>query len=356
LFDAKNPPEGYGATFPHALDGPRAIVASPWGDELLLDLSRFVAEKMDLGSRADRPDLLFIGLSSTDYYGHWFGPDSREVADGIVRLDGALERFFQWMDRRLDRNRVLVFLTSDHGVQPLPEVTRAKYKAKAGWSDYLIAGRVDFSNSRGRVEDPTMKQLGGDRFALEWHLAKTFGYELEPSAKNSAEGAVATFLEPTFYLNRPVLARRGLPPERVKEAIRDWMLTRPGVLTAFTNTEIQNGLPASAPYAAAVERSFVPGRSGDVFVVLKPGWMWGDGREAGTTHGQPNDDDARVPLLAWGSGVASGSWNDPVSPSSIARTGGVLFGFDVGEPDAEVLGPVLGRSAGALREKSATQR
>ena len=349
LYDAKNPPEGFGATFPHRLADSKAVVSSPFGDTLTLDLSRFVIEKMGLGAEPARPDLLFIGLSATDYYGHWFGPDSKEIADGVVRLDAALEQFFGWIDARIGADRVLLFLTSDHGVQSLPEVARARYKAKTGQSDYLIAGRVDFSNARDKREDPTLKQLGGDRFALEWFLARKFGYELDTDARNATEGAIANFQEPSFYLNRPVLARRGLSVEKVKEAVRDWMQTRPGVLEAFTNTEIVNGLPATAPFALAIERSFRADRSGDVYVVLKPGWMWSDGREAGTTHGQPHDDDARVPLLAWGPGVLHGSWAPKVSPISIARTIAALYGFEAGEPDAEVLEPVLGRPIGTKR-------
>jgi hypothetical protein len=77
--------------------------------------------------------------------------------------------------------------------------------------------------------------------------------------------------------------------------------------------------------------------------------MWSDGREAGTTHGQPHDDDARVPLLAWGPGVLHGSWAPKVSPISIARTIAALYGFEAGEPDAEVLEPVLGRPIGTKR-------
>lgn len=349
LYEAKSPPEGFGATFPHRLRTPRAAISSPFGDLLMLDLSRSVIETMRLGSRPSTPDLLFVGLSSTDYYGHWFGPGSKEIADGIVRLDAALEEFFQWIDARVGRGRVLLFLTADHGVQPLPEVTRATYKEKTGQSDYLIAGRVDFSNSRDRQEDPTLKQLGGDRFALEWFLAKKFGYELDTDARNASEGAIAYFQEPCFYLNRPVLARRGLSVEKVKEAVRDWIAARPGVLEAFTNTEILNGLPATAPFALAIERSFRADRSGDVFVVLKPGWMWSYGREAGTTHGQPHDDDARVPLLAWGPGVIPGTYAPRVSPISIARTVAALFGFVAGEPDAEILDPVLGRPWGTKR-------
>jgi arylsulfatase A-like enzyme len=349
LFDAKNPPEGYGVTFPHRLTGTKAVVSSPFGDELMIDAARFVVETMHLGSEAARPDLLFIGLSSTDYYGHWFGPDSLEIADGIVRLDLTLEKFFEWLDARVGRGRILLFLTADHGVQPLPEVTRARHKAGTGQSDFLIAGRVDFSNSRGGIPTPTIRQLGGDRFTLEFFLAKTFGYELDLDARASREAAIAYFQEPSFYLNRPVLARRGLSVEKVKQVLRDWIQTRPGVLEAFTNTEVINSLPATAPHALAIERSFRADRSGDVLVVLKPGWMWSYGREAGTTHGQPNDDDARVPLLAWGPGVLTGSWRPRVSPLSIARTVAALFGFEAGEPDAEILEPVLGRPIGTKR-------
>ena len=44
------------------------------------------------------------------------------------------------------------------------------------------------------------------------------------------------------------------------------MLKRPGALEGFTNTEIANGLPPPAPHAQAIERSFRPDRSEDVFV------------------------------------------------------------------------------------------
>jgi len=138
----------------------------------------------------------------------------------------------------------------------------------------------------------------------------------------------------------------------VKEAIRDWIVKRPGVLEAFTSTEILDGLAPTAPYALAIERSFRADRSGDVFVVLKPGWMWSYGKEAGTTHGQPNDDDARVPLAAFGPGVHAGSWDVKVSPLSIARTVDALP-----ISDAEVLEPVLGRDMGTKTlEKAAAAR
>jgi arylsulfatase A-like enzyme len=346
LSAAKGQPENVMPTFPHPLPTTRAAISSPYGDELLLEFARHVVADFGLGcNSAGAPDLLFVGLSSTDYYGHWFGPDSKEVAEGIVQLDATLETFFGWLDARVGRDRVLLFLTGDHGMTPIPQVARARAKAR-GETEPSV-GRVDFNNGEG--EGAAVNEGSSDRLDLERHLAKTFAYTLDAARPNASEGAVVLFEEPAFYLNKAVLFRRRLPIERVKESVRDWAKGRPGVAAAYTNTEIGNGLPPTAPFALAVERSFRADRSGDVLIILKPGWMWSYGRDAGTTHGQPHDDDARVPLLAWGPGVKAGSFDARVSPLSIARTVGALFGFEAGAPDAEVLQPVLGREMGTRK-------
>jgi predicted AlkP superfamily pyrophosphatase or phosphodiesterase len=343
LYGSKEPPKGYGETFPHALTNAKAVVSSPWGDVLVLELARFAIGKMKLGADPARPDLLFVGLSATDYYGHWFGPDSKEVAEGIVRLDATLGAFFRWLDENVGKDRVLVWLTADHGVQSIPQVARAKQKRQTGTEDPSIAGRVDLNNGAG--QSPKVREGSPDRLSLELEISKRHGFRLDPEGLNTEEGIVVFFEEPTLYLNRAVLARRGIPVEKAKEEVRDWVRRLPGVLTAYTNTEIQDGLPADAPHAVAVARSFRPDRSGDVFIVLKPGWMWSYGRDSGTTHGQPGDDDQRVPLAAWGPGVSAGVYDSPVSPISIARTVAALFGFEAGDPSAEVLRQIAGRAA-----------
>jgi predicted AlkP superfamily pyrophosphatase or phosphodiesterase len=331
---------GTGDAFPHALPSSTAVVESPMGDELLLDFVRFAIRDFRLGRNpANVPDLLFIGLSSLDYYAHRAGPDSREVADGIVRLDAQLEGFFRWLDEEVGSGKTLIFFTADHGISPIPEVALAKARRRTGKDDPSLAGRVAFASPASAV---TLLDATPDRRALEEHLAKTFGYRLDPSLPTALEAIVLRFEEPLgFYLNPSVIARRRLDPEKVKVAIRDWVRGRPGVRTAYTNTEIMDGLPATEPLTLAITRSFRADRSPDVLVYLKPGWIFRT--EAGSTHGEPVDDDARVPLLAWGPGVRAGSWTIRVSPLSIARTIGALYGFEAGAPDAEVLQPVLGR-------------
>ncbi len=342
--------EGTGDSFPRALSNVRSIVESPFGDELVLALARHAVADFRLGRNAAKaPDLLFLGLSSLDYYGHRNGADSREVADGIVRLDAELGAFFLWLDKEVGTGRTLIFLTGDHGATTIPEVAREKARLRTGRDDPGIAGRVDFGNGSGAA--PTVADGAPDRLALEKHLAATFGYSLDPSLPNALEGAVRRFEDPIgFYLNRPVLARRRLAPERVKEAVRDWLRTRPGVRASYTNTDVGNGLPAAESLGLAIERSFRADRSPDVGVYLKPGWIFR--KEGGSTHGQPTDEDSRVPVLAFGPGVLAGSFGVRVSPLSIAKTVGALYGFEAGARDAEVLEAVLGRAEGSRKAAS----
>ena len=335
---------GSGESFPHPLPDPRNVIESPFGDELVLELARYATQELHLGRNPARaPDLLFLGLSSLDYYAHRAGPDSREVADGVVRLDAQLEAFFRWLDGEVGAGSTLIFLTADHGVTPIPEVARERLRRATGRDDPAVAGRFDLWNGAG--DAATVADGSPEGLALEKHLASKFAYSLDPKLPNALEGAILRFEEPIgLYLNRAVLARRRIPPERVKEAVRDWLRARPGIRAAWTNTEVANGLPATEPLALSVERAFRADRSPDVLVYLRPGWIFR--KETGSSHGEPTDDDSRVPLLAWGPGVRAGSWAIRVSPLSIARTVAALYGFQAGAADAEVLQPVLGRDEG----------
>ena len=168
---------------------------------------------MSLGRQAGtgHPDLLFIGMSSTDYYGHNFGPDSKEMADGIVRLDATLEAFFRWLDEKVAPKQTLIFVTGDHGVQPIPQVAIAKHRKATGRENAELAGRVDFNDGPG--EAATVGQASEPRRRLEMLLAKKNGYELRMDGPNASEAAVLPFEEPSLYLNRAVLARRGVALE-----------------------------------------------------------------------------------------------------------------------------------------------
>jgi predicted AlkP superfamily pyrophosphatase or phosphodiesterase len=124
---------GMGRTFPHHLSGGPAqsqnflegFQTSPFENEVLVDFAIEVIRVEQLG-QDENPDLLALGFSANDLVGHSYGPDSHEVMDMTVRTDRLLERFFSFLIRQVGRENVVIALTSDHGVAPLPELARQR--------------------------------------------------------------------------------------------------------------------------------------------------------------------------------------------------------------------------------------
>jgi hypothetical protein len=102
----------------------------------------------------------------------------------------------------------------------------------------------------------------------------------------------------------------------VEQQLADWFKGQPEVLTAYTRSQLLQGLPPEDAVGAQVLKSFHPQRSGDVVVVLKRYHIfWG---LTGTTHGSPHTYDTHVPLLVYGPGIPGGARTEPVTPQAIA--------------------------------------
>lgn len=69
-----------------------AIASTPWGNTLTLEFSKAAVEAEKMGADSI-PDFLAISLSSPDYIGHAFGPNSVEVEDNYIKLDRDLASF-----------------------------------------------------------------------------------------------------------------------------------------------------------------------------------------------------------------------------------------------------------------------
>ncbi|PYP44568.1 MAG: hypothetical protein DMD42_07655, partial [Gemmatimonadetes bacterium] len=104
--------QGRDFLFPHRLPADSgqaalAFIATPTMDSLTLAFALEGVRALQLGARG-ATDLLAVSLSTTDYVGHAFGPDSREIHDQVVRLDRYLGRFLEQLFVRYGRNNVLV--------------------------------------------------------------------------------------------------------------------------------------------------------------------------------------------------------------------------------------------------------
>lgn len=288
--------ERQGRTFPHPFAGGarppakayyKAVYDSPFGNEILLELAERAVDAEQLGRR-DVSDLLCLSFSSTDSIGHIWGPDSQEALDGILRADRVMRRLLDILDARVGKGRYLLALTADHGVCPLPEVSRA-----AGYD----TGRVD----------PVLLALRAEAF-----LGQQFG---KPGARRRWLEGVAL---PWLYLNRKLIRERDLRDAAVEDALAEWLRHQSGILAAFTASRLAGRPLEIDDLERRVRRSFYAGRCGDVCLVVKPYYiLWPAIPGTGTTHGSPHSYDTHVPLLLYGPGMAADIHKEPVTPQSL---------------------------------------
>src|SRR5437667_234515 len=99
-----------------------SLPATPFGNELLELMAERAIASERLGKH-DVTDLLTVSFSSNDYVGHKYGPDSPEAHETAVRTDKLFEKFFRYVEAQVGMQNVLVVLTADHGVAPVPELS-----------------------------------------------------------------------------------------------------------------------------------------------------------------------------------------------------------------------------------------
>lgn len=287
-------PSGLGTKFPHRIDGGlmapgkefyRAFVTTPLGNQHVLDTARELIDREGLG-KDETPDLLAINLSTNDYIGHAYGPDSPEVLDASVQTDRHLSEFFNHLGRtvRGGLGSVTILVTADHGVAP--NVGAMK---EAGFD----AGNYDEETLRNAAED-----------ALD--------------AAYGEAGWMAPFEGSGLYIDADTPAAMGIEPERAEEVAAAALTRMPGVYAVYTRSQILRGWMPRTEIAERVSRSFHPQVSGDLIIVAAP--FWTPAGPKGSTHGSLYVYDTQVPLLISGAGIRPGRHARRVSTLDIAPT------------------------------------
>ncbi len=313
-----SPGENKNRTFPHALGaGPAKpgkryyedVTTSPFGNDLLLELVRQAVLKEQLG-RHDDPDLLCVSFSSNDLVGHGWGPDSQEVLDVTLRTDLIVKQLLETLDEQVGKGRYALVLSADHGVSPLPEASRARG---------LDARRIN--------PKPLLEKA-------EAFLAGKF-----PQPNGDSVRPFESFGGDSIYLSPTWLRSANVSSPQAEAALADWLKGQPGILTAYTRTQLLRGIPAEDVIGQHVARSFDPDRSGDAILVTRPYDLLTDWL-TGTTHGTPHEYDTHVPLLAFGPGIRPGVRTDAVTPQAAVAILALALGV---KPPADAGAPVPGR-------------
>jgi predicted AlkP superfamily pyrophosphatase or phosphodiesterase len=125
-------------TFPYDLKAMRELFegdpsyyqllwVTPFGNTLTAEFAIEALKSEDLGKDGD-VDMLCVSFSTPDVAGHTFGPQSVEVQDIYLRLDRDIEDLLKTLDKEVGEENYLLFLTSDHGVQPVVSYLKANNK------------------------------------------------------------------------------------------------------------------------------------------------------------------------------------------------------------------------------------
>lgn len=265
------------------------LKSTPFGNSITTDFALLAMEKENLG-RDIITDFLAISYSSTDYVGHRFGVNSKEVEDTYVHLDRDLERLLNQLDKKVGKGEYTIFLTADHGAVEVPSYL-AQMKIPAG-----------YENSVARNE----------RF-MEF-VQYTYGdTDLVTNISNNQ-----------IFLDHSMIKNLDLSIREVQEKLAAEWLRHGNVDRVYTGYQMmQNSYSSGIPYV--LQNGYNQKRSGDILWVSPPSIV--EYSITGSTHGSPQVYDTHVPLIFFGKGIRRGSTVERTEIPDIAPTISALLGI-----------------------------
>jgi len=259
-----------------------ALEATPYGNDLVEGFAERALAGEQLGQRGVT-DLLAVSFSSNDYVGHTYGPDSPEARAISVATDELLGKFFGALDRAVGLDNVLVVVTADHGVAPVPELNQARH---------MPGGRMP-----------------------EGIIAKTVQEAL--SAKYGKFDWITAVEESEVYLNRELVAARKLDLAEVERTAAQALRGVPHIFRVYTGVQLASGQALEESVGRLMMNGYYPHRGADLEVLPEPYWMFS---RTGTTHGVTFGYDTHVPVIFLGSGIRAGEYDNNITHYDIAPT------------------------------------
>ncbi|MHC2990884.1 nucleotide pyrophosphatase [Pontibacter sp. HJ8] len=295
--------------FPHNIPAIRGkdyelIRSIPAGNTITKDFALAAIRGEQLG-KGSHTDFLALSFSTPDYTGHSFGPNSIEVQDIYLRLDRELEELINVLEKEIGKDNVLIFLTADHGAAHVPA--------------YMSSLNIPAGVANSKILQDS----------VEVYLTKTYG-----------KGKwVERYTNQQLYLNRKQIEARKLDRTEVQNKVANYVLRFEGVARAIAADAIQQ-TGWTGGLMSRIESGYNAQRSGDVIVVLQPGWFegYGSGEPKGTTHGSYANYDTHVPLVWYGWKVKPGESSVETAVADIAPT--IASWLYIQEPNGSVGKPL----------------
>ncbi|MAB77910.1 MAG: hypothetical protein CMJ89_01035 [Planctomycetes bacterium] len=335
----ERPPPGFERTFPHALPSEKAdlfrlLPFTPFGDELLLDFVLELIDQEKLGQRGVT-DMLAISFSCSDYIGHAFGPNSLEAEDNLFRLDETLSQLLLTLQERVGLENCLIVLSSDHGVDSIPEERHLlSCDSKLNDEAWVARSTNERETFLKHVDSGVACCEAGRHYPDDWitevnrKLCKRWNLE-------DGTRPLLGFWNPSVYLNENWFAEQTLERNLIEKIVAAELRRIPGIAFVLEKHRLQQGATPRSEWVAMVERSFHDSRSGDWILVQEPFWFLNPvPNKYAAMHGSPYSYDTQVPVLIAGAGIAPAVVHRRIGPEDIAPTIAVILGIQL--PSASV--------------------
>ncbi|KJD37053.1 alkaline phosphatase [Tamlana sedimentorum] len=284
------------ATFPYDLKklskingGFDILKATPYGNSVVIDFAIAALKGENLG-KDTITDVLTVSFSSTDYVGHNFGVNSKEVEDTYIRLDKDLERFFKTLDAQVGEGEYTVFLSADHGAVDVPS--------------YL----QDVNIPAGYLNNKETKA----KFSA--FLMDTFG----------VDNLIENISNDQIFLNHNAVKDLNKTLAEVEAAIVNELITYKNVYKVYAATTMHNN-DFTSGMEELLQKGYSQKRSGDVLIIPSPNYI--SYSKTGSTHGSGYKYDTHVPLLLFGKGIKHGETLQKTVIPDIAPTMSALLGI-----------------------------
>lgn len=286
-------------TFPYDLPamfkkkGYDILSYTPFSNDYLTEMAKAAIDGEKMGID-EWPDFLCVSYSATDKLGHAVGPNAIELEDIYLRLDRSLADLFKKLDEVAGKGNYVVFLSADHAVAENPQ--------------YMVDSKVP----AGYQRNSNLKA------------------RLNPFLQTYFPGkeVIHSIMNEQIYFNHDAFSSDpktgGLDIAIATELTVNFLLQEKGVANAIPKSLLRQGAFNETGHKGMAIRGYNPKRSGDITIILEPGW-YESSSIVGTTHGSSYTYDTHVPILFFGKGIKHGTSVQPHTITDIAATLAILL-------------------------------
>ncbi len=266
----------------------------PYGNTLTTDFAITAIHEESLG-KDTYPDLLWISYTAIDEVTKRFGPDSREVADALLRLDMDIQRLIYQVEESVGKEKALFILTSTHGAAMDPDYSEALN---------LPGGFFRYRNAMALLNS-YLSAIHGDG---NW---------------------VESYLNLQLYLNETLIEQKKISFSAIQDEAARFLTHFEGIARAIPADRLLSG-EITSPWDGMLQNSYNPDRTGDLLLILQPGWI--EEKNSDSDSRSPYPYDTRIPLHWYGWTIPKQTISRPVTMLDIAPT--IAHILNITPPDA----------------------